>query len=68
MAQLSARIDPARFSGHSFHTEAAIAAAANGVSDSTIQSLGRRASGAFLLYILIAQHELDQLLATQSKD
>ena len=44
-------IEPSKVFGHSFRIEAATMAAANGVSDSTIQSLGREASGAFLQYI-----------------
>ena len=58
----AAGIDPARYSGHSFHIGVATTAAAHGINDSTIQTLGRWTS--FLRYIRIPRHELAQLSTT----
>ncbi len=46
------------YSGHSFSIGAATAATQAGVEDSTIQSLGRWSSQAFLTYIQIPKEQL----------
>jgi len=47
----AAGIEPARFSGHSFRSGAATAAAKKGLSDATIKQLGRWKSSAYQRYI-----------------
>ena len=51
-------IDSSSYSGHSFRIGAATTAAANGVEDSLIQTLGRWKSSAYLSYIRISPQNL----------
>ena len=57
-ALTAAGIDPTPFSGHSFRIGAATSAAANGVEDSMIQTLGRWKSDAYLRYVRIPREQL----------
>ena len=57
-ALTNAGIDASKFSGHSFRHGAASTAAALGVEDSLIMSLGRWKSSAYLLYVRIPQEKL----------
>ena len=52
-ALTTAGIDATRYSGHSFRIGAATTAAANGVSNATIQTLGQRASDAYWRYVCL---------------
>ena len=54
-------LDQASFTGHSFRIVAATAAAQAGLADSTIQTLGRWNSVAFLNYIHTPRHQLASL-------
>ena len=51
-------VDPTHYSGHSFCIGAATTAAAKGVSDATIQVLGRWASDSYTRYIRVPRQEL----------
>ena len=53
-----AGIDSSLYSGHSFRIGAASTAAANGVEDSIIQTLGRWKSSAYLAYVKISPQNL----------
>ena len=53
--------DQSVFSGHSFRSGAATAAAQAGLPDSTIQTLGRWNSTAFMSYIRTPHHQLATL-------
>ena len=53
-----AGIDGSSYSGHSFRIGAASTAAANGVEDSLIQTLGRWKSSAYLTYVRIPAENL----------
>ena len=56
----------ANYSGHSFRIGAAITAAAAGIEDSTIQTLGRWKSSAYLVYIRIPPSQLARMSVTLS--
>ena len=53
-----AGFDPAKYAGHSFRIGAATTAAARGVEDSLIKTLGRWESSAYLLYVRIPRERL----------
>ena len=60
-ALTQAGIDSSLYSGHSFRIGAASTAAANGVVDSLIQTLGRWKSSAYLAYIKIPSENLSAI-------
>ena len=53
-----AGVDERNYAGHSFRIGAATTAAAAGVDDSMIQTLGRWKSSAYLVYIRVPQERL----------
>ena len=55
---LQAGVHPTHFSGHSFRIGAASTAAAKGVAESTVQTLGRSASDSYKHYIRIPREKL----------
>ena len=57
----AAGINAAHYAGHSFRIGAATTAAAQGVEDSLIKTLGRWESSAYLLYIRIPRDRLTQI-------
>ena len=57
-ALTQAGIDSSLYSGHSFRIGAASTAAANGIEDFLIQTLGRWKSSAYLAYIKIPSQNL----------
>ena len=59
----AAGVDCTHFSGHSFRIGAATAAAARGVAESTIQTLGRWSSDSYKRYIRIPRAELAKISA-----
>ena len=63
-----AGIDPSNYTGHSFCIGAATTAAANGIGDATIQTLGRWSSDSYTRYIRIPRHQLAGLSKILSKD
>ena len=60
-------IDADKFSGHSFCIGAASTAAAKGVEDSLIKTLGRWESLAYLLYIQVPREQLADLSVVLAK-
>lgn len=58
LALSSLGLDPNTYSGHSLRIGAATSAAARGVQDSTIKTLGRWKSNAYQRYIRLTNHEL----------
>ena len=54
-------IDSSQYSGHSFRIGAASTAAAHGIEDSVIQTLGRWKSSAYLAYVRMAPENLAAL-------
>jgi len=61
-----AGVDGTSYSGHSFHSGVATAAAKAGVEDSTIKMLGRWKSDAYQVYIKIPRHHLAAVPSTGS--
>ena len=66
-ALLAANIPAHLYSGHSFRIGAATTAASAGIEDSTIQTLGRWQSSAYLLYIRLDPSHLATLTSTMAK-
>ena len=66
-ALVAAGIDPMQYSGQSFRIGAATMAAANGVSDAAIQTLGQWASDSYVRYIRLPQQSLAQLSTVLGK-
>ena len=64
---LEAGLEAQRYSGHSFRVGAATTAAARGVEDSLIKTLGRWNSSAYLLYIRVPQERLAAVSAVLSQ-
>ena len=60
-ALVSAGVDPAPYSGHSFRIGAATAAGSCGLSPAMIKMLGRWESSAYLLYIKTPRHLLAEV-------
>ena len=56
-----ANVDCAWYSGHSFHIGVATTAIARGISESTVQTLGRWASDSFKRYVRIPREDLAHL-------
>ncbi len=57
-ALMQAGVDSSHYSGHSFRIGAATTAAACGISDATIQLLGRWKSDCYTRYIRPSYHQL----------
>ena len=62
-----AGLDPTKYAGHSFRIGAATTAAAAGIEDSLIQTLGRWKSSAYLLYVKVPRDRLAGLSTTLAK-
>lgn len=62
----SAGVEASHFSGHSFRIGAASTAAARGVAETTIQTLGRWASDSYKRYIRIPREELAAISRTMA--
>lgn len=54
----AAGVDQTKYAGHSFRIGAASTAAAAGIADSTIKTLGRWESSAYQLYVRLSREEL----------
>ena len=65
-ALLAANIPAHLYTGHSFRIGAATIAASAGIEDSTIQTLGRWQSSAYLLYIRLNPSHLATLTSTMA--
>ena len=63
----AAGMDPSGYSGHCFRISASTTAAANGVGDATIQTLGRWSSDSYKRYIRVPRDELAQLSRALAK-
>ena len=59
-------LDPKKFAGHSFRIGAATTAAAHGLEDSLIRTLGRWQSSAYLRYLRIPREQLAKISRTLS--
>jgi len=55
---LKARVDAGSYNGHSFRIGAATTAAAKGLEDARIKTLGRWESTAYLRYVCIPREQL----------
>lgn len=66
-ALVAANIPAHLYTGHSFRIGAATTAASVGIEDSTIQTLGRWRSSAYLLYIRLNPSHLATLSSTMAK-
>ena len=66
-ASTRAGIDAQCYSGHSFRVGVATTAAACGVEDSLIKTLGQWSSSAYLLYVRVPRERLAALSSTLSK-
>ena len=66
-ALTEAGLEASKFAGHSFRIGAATTAAARGVEDSLIKTLGRWESSAYLLYVRIPRERLAGLSTVLSK-
>lgn len=67
-ALTAAGIDPTGYSGHSFRIGAVTTAAAIGICNATIQTLGRWASEAYVRFIGMPHQPLAQLSASLAND
>ena len=67
-ALTTAGIDSSKYSGHSFRIGAASTAAARGIDDSLIKTLGRWKSSAYLLYVRIPRERLASLCPVLSSE
>ena len=66
IALAAAHLPAKDFAGHSFRIGAATTAASAGLPDSTIQTLGRWKSSAYLLYVRMEPHKLAKVSLSMS--